>query len=193
MAPFRYPGAAHSRRHGPYGYSGYSEYRDWVRDEFAFRCVFCLSRESWYGNQAFFHLDHAVAQKHAPTLARDYENLLYLCGACNLAKQARALPDPCSSAMSDCLEVNSDGTITAKNDAGRKLVMVLRLDSQDRIAYRRRIIALSRDPEHARNWFRYPEDLPDLRTRLPKGNTKPAGVNDCYFARRERGELEETY
>ncbi|MFL5349370.1 MAG: HNH endonuclease [Hyalangium sp.] len=164
-----------------------------MRDEFTFRCVFCLSRELWLPGSAHFHLDHAVAQKHAPSLAQVYENLLYLCASCNIMKQARALPDPCHTALANCLEVKSDGTIVAKNDDGRRLVLVLRLDSNERVAYRRKMIALCQDRENARQWLCYPPDLPDLRTKRPKGNTKQDGVNECCFARRERGELEETY
>jgi hypothetical protein len=42
--------------------------------------------------------------------------------------------------------------------------------------------------------FGYPDDLPDLRRlRPPKGNTKPGSEETCYYALRERGELEEVY
>lgn len=193
MKPFEYPGSPHVRQHGPQGYVNYSEYRDWVRDEFAFRCVYCLLREVWLGSATFFHLDHAVAQKHQPDLASAYDNLLYLCAGCNGKKQACTLPDPCSTALADCLEVKADGTITAKNCAGRRLVKVLRLDSPDLIELRRKMILLGQDPNHSRSFLCYPLDLPDLRRRKPKVNTKPNGAENCHFARRERGELEETY
>lgn len=194
MMPFAYPQAAHDRQHGPQGYANYSEYRDWVRDEFVFRCVFCLWREVWWGGSAPFHLDHAAAQKNEPGLILVYENLLYLCTECNLKKQTRSLPDPCSTNLSDCLEVNADGTIKAKNEAGRRLVRVLRLDSPDRNLYRRKMIALSQDPKFEREFFCYPHDLPDLRKRRPPAsNTKPKGAENCHFARRERGDLEEIY
>ncbi len=42
--------------------------------------------------------------------------------------------------------------------------------------------------------FGYPDDLPDLRRfRPPYGNKKAGSENDCYYARRERGLLEEVY
>ncbi len=44
--PFRYPDGPHQRRHGPRGYASYESYRPWLRDEFAFRCVYCLTREA---------------------------------------------------------------------------------------------------------------------------------------------------
>jgi hypothetical protein len=39
----------------------------------------------------------------------------------------------------------------------------------------------------------YPSNLPDLSKLRPPGNTRPAGINDSFFARRARGELQETY
>ena len=50
--PFPYATDTHMRRHGPVGYSSYKAYKDWLRDEFAFRCVYCLFREKWYPNRA---------------------------------------------------------------------------------------------------------------------------------------------
>ncbi|MCY2988962.1 MAG: hypothetical protein NTY19_13985 [Planctomycetota bacterium] len=40
----------------------------------------------------------------------------------------------------------------------------------------------------------FPEDLPDLsRLRPPEGNSRLDGVEQSYFAQRQRGELPETY
>ena len=39
----------------------------------------------------------------------------------------------------------------------------------------------------------YPLDLPNLANcRVPE-NTRPEGIDDSYFARRERGELPQVY
>ena len=43
---FPYPAAAHVRLHGPQ-YTESASYKPWLRDEFAFRCVYCLWRERW--------------------------------------------------------------------------------------------------------------------------------------------------
>ena len=74
MNPFRYPPLPHVRRHGPRGYSDYPSYKDWLRDEFCFRCVYCLDRERWYpsGHRAF-GVDHIVAQAEAPRTVTNYE------------------------------------------------------------------------------------------------------------------------
>lgn len=45
--PFIYPAVPHVRRHGPMGYADVTSFRPWLRDEFSFRCVYCLLREQW--------------------------------------------------------------------------------------------------------------------------------------------------
>ncbi len=42
---FTYPPPVTERRHGPGGYVDYGSYRPWLRDEFVFRCVYCLNRD----------------------------------------------------------------------------------------------------------------------------------------------------
>jgi 5-methylcytosine-specific restriction endonuclease McrA len=81
---FDYPGSPHTRRHGPRGYANYRSYRPWLRDEFAFRCVYCLVREQWGRVTGEFDLDHYEPQRLHPHRARDYDNLLYSCSSCNL-------------------------------------------------------------------------------------------------------------
>ena len=44
---FTYPPEPHLRKHAPAGYKNYPEYKPWLRDEFEFRCVYCLQREMW--------------------------------------------------------------------------------------------------------------------------------------------------
>jgi hypothetical protein len=57
--PFAYPTTPHMRRHGPLGYENYQNYKPFLRDEFTFRCVYCLERETWYPNrEASFSTDH---------------------------------------------------------------------------------------------------------------------------------------
>ena len=58
MSPFVYPAQPHRRRHGPRGYAGYESYRDWLRDEFSFRCVYCLNHEQWVIAKGAFAIDH---------------------------------------------------------------------------------------------------------------------------------------
>jgi hypothetical protein len=98
--PFSYPQTRHQRKHGPQGYESYKSFKDWLRDEFTFRCVYCLERERWHPNgQAAFGVDHAKPKGKAKYahLICDYRNLLYVCNRCNSAKTDELLLDPCRS------------------------------------------------------------------------------------------------
>lgn len=199
MQGFDYPVTPHIRRHGPGGYQDYESYRDWVRDEFMFRCVYCLHREQWYGRGATFHIEHFIPVAGDPNGKLDYANLLYACATCNIAKRAiLGLPDPCSVAFADCVRIKEDGKVEALNNAGKSLVKNLRLNSDKNVQYRFRwmrvLAALQiQNPDLYREFMSFPDDLPDLRIKKPPQNSRPASVHDCFFARRERGELPETY
>src|SRR4051794_10586934 len=105
MQPFRYltQRSAKSevsnggrRRHAPHGYEEFNAYKPWLRDEFAFRCAYCLYREVWtdFGHSNF-GVDHAAAKSVDPDRECEYENLVYACNRCNTAKGTRKLPfDP---------------------------------------------------------------------------------------------------
>lgn len=197
--PFAYPTTPHVRRHGPRGYTNYELYREWLRDEFSFRCVFCLNREQWGHMVGNWDIDHFMPQSSHPQRRLDYENLLYACHRCNGIKSNRVVPDPCRIAFGHCLKVHKDGTIDALNEDGEFLIQQLRLDSPRCIQYRRKMIDTLRSLAlHTRQtyvaWMCYPDDLPDLsRLRPPDGNSRPEGINDSCYARRIRGELPEVY
>src|SRR5947209_17514667 len=93
--PFAYPLAPHARRHGPRGYGGYRGYqrfKPWLRDDFTFRCVYCLFRERWYPNgQDAFSVEHVTPQALAPDRVCDYDNLVYACVRCNSLKPLNLL------------------------------------------------------------------------------------------------------
>ena len=55
---FDYPESRSERIHGPAGYATYESFRPWLRDEFTFRCVYCLKRETWGQVTGEFELDH---------------------------------------------------------------------------------------------------------------------------------------
>ncbi|MEO8499088.1 MAG: HNH endonuclease [Planctomycetota bacterium] len=199
MEGFEYPPVAHVRRHGPAGYDDYASYRDWLRDEFTFRCVFCLHREQWYGRSGTFDIEHFVPTSVDPDGECEYSNLFYACRTCNTAKSdILAVPDPCAVAFGDCLRIKMDGEVEALNADGRKLLGVLRLNSlsnvQQRSRWMRNLRALREsDPELYAEYMAFPAELPDLRRKRVPSNTKPAGVLNCYFALQERGELPAGY
>ena len=198
-APFTYPAAPHERRHGPRGYADQESYRPWLRDEFAFRCVFCLAREVWGSFKGIYALDHFLSVAGRPDLLLDYDNLLYVCVSCNLSKGSQQVPDPLSNLLDSDIRVTEDGVIHASSPAASKLVEQLGLDRPRLREFRElwiRIVRLSvqHDPEMFRRLMGYPVDLPDLSTlRPPEGNSRPEGIAQSHFARRQRSELSDTY
>lgn len=198
MMGFEYPPEPHARRHGPVGYQDYDSYRDWLRDEFTFRCVYCLHRERWYGRGATFHIDHSTPVAEYEGGKCEYTNLLYVCATCNEAKKAvLGVPNPCEVAFGDCLRIQPDGHVQALNDDGKRLKRILGLDSDKNVGSRRRWMRSletlrTANPALYKEYMGFPDNLPDLREkRVP--NTKPEGAANCYFVLRERGELPPMY
>src|SRR5260221_4890554 len=112
-SPFIYPSVPHVRRHGPRGYADHAGFRPWLRDEFSFRCVYCLQRELWVQSQGTFDVDHFLPVSLHPELGVQYDNVLYSCCSCNLAKRAKKLPDPLTALVRKALRVGADGRIEA--------------------------------------------------------------------------------
>jgi 5-methylcytosine-specific restriction endonuclease McrA len=78
--PFVYPSGPLKRRHGPRGYADYQNYRPWLRDEFSFRCVYCLLREQWGQMRGGHAIDHFLPVVQYPKRVNNYDNLVYACG-----------------------------------------------------------------------------------------------------------------
>lgn len=204
MNGFLYPDKPHQRKHGPYGYANYKAYKPWLRDEFTFRCVYCLVRETWNpSGVAAFSTDHFIPQIVDPTKIVDYDNLLYACIRCNSWKQDNTILDPCEAAMSKHLHIENDGSIKPLTTDGAEHVELLELDDPVLTEFRGRLISTlqrlqSLPDEHAqslvRKWLGFPDDLPNLSAlRPPEGNKRPTGVAECYFKQKQMGRLPEIY
>jgi hypothetical protein len=196
--PFVYPDSAHVRLHGPYGYSDYARFRPWLRDEFRFRCVYCLTREQWGLVKGLYDLDHFLSQARYPEAALDYDNLLYACRTCNSAKGRELVPNPCDCLLRGHVIVNEDGSIEGRTTESRRLIRKLGLDDAEYREFRRMwidVVALARgrDPDLFQRLMKYPDNLPNLATLRPVGNSRPQGVRQSCYARRQRGQLPETY
>ncbi|HYV40077.1 MAG TPA: hypothetical protein VE988_30605 [Gemmataceae bacterium] len=197
--PFTYPDTTHRRRHGPRGYADYESYRPWLRDEFAFRCVYCLTREAWGPLTGWYAIDHFAALALRPDLAREYDNLLYACAACNLSKSHFQTPDPTAALLASTVRVTDDGVLHADSPEAAQVIEVLGLNREKLIDYRELWIGIIRvaaaaDPALYRRLMGFPDELPDLkRLRPPGGNTRPEGVSASHFALRQGGTLPATY
>lgn len=194
--PFRYPSLLR-RRHGPSGYATHGSYRPWLRDEFTFRCAYCLKREMWERTLSDFDLDHFEARSRREDLALAYDNLVYSCHACNLAKGSCSIEVPTPTS----LVVAWDGSISAGDDLGQRVIDMLSLDDAKSTQYRRKIIGIVRstfaaasEQETFHLWMGFPtDDLPNLASLRCPANARPEGINDSWFARWQRGELPAYY
>jgi hypothetical protein len=208
VSPFDYPKRPHVRKHGPSGYTDFRKYKPWLRDEFSFRCVYCLLREQWRTPRPAiaFAVEHYLPRSQRPELATNYENLLYSCNVCNFFKSDKHLPpDPCRVAYGRLLEVLNDGQVvpTARGNADALLIIALfRLNHPkfvearlSKIRDRRRLAngASEDDRTQLRYLFGYPDDPPDLRELNTIANSRPRGVLNCFFELRRKKKLPEIY
>lgn len=201
---FKYPDKRLARRHGPSGYRDYASYKPWLRDDFTFTCIFCLVRERWYPNgHAAFSVEH-LAPKVLGQSVLDYDNLLYSCLQCNSLKRAlTGILDPCKEGYGAHIVIHDDGAAFATTKRGSILIDTFRLNDGQRVRFRREFLEqfefLSRTSHDLKaralfsSFFGFPRDLPDLRKNKPPKNSRPHGVNTCYFVQRELGLLPGTY
>jgi hypothetical protein len=195
--PFDYPTGLIVRRHAPGGYERPIGYRPWLRDEFSFRCVFCLQRETWIAGD--LQVEHFEPAALVPERILDYSNLLYACHVCNGKKGAQSIPDPCRELTREDIALGDEGRLIGRTEAARAVIAAVGLNSKRLCKFREMwnsIIELARqyDPVLYSTLMSYPVLLPDLdRLRPPGGNAKPEGLDTSYRTRRLRGELPETY
>lgn len=196
---FDYPAPRECRRHDPRGYKNYASYRPWLRDEFSFRCVYCLKREQWGQVTGEFDIDHFQPQTLAPTRRADYSNLLYSCRRCNGVKLDEEVADPFTVLTGERVRTTSDGMVQGADEVAEKLIWELDLNSPRLVKWRllwMRIIALAeeRDKDLLAQLIGYPMDLPNLRrSKPPNGNGRPGGIAQSCYALKARGLLPDSY
>jgi hypothetical protein len=144
-------------------------------------------------------VDHFQPQTRSPHQALDYDNLLYCCHSCNALKGDADTPDPCTALTAEQIRVKVDGTIEGLSREARKIIRLLALDSEScnrwrRLWLRNIELAAEHSPDQYVQLMGFPDDFPDLsRLRPPGGNSRLGGVEQSYFAQRQRGELPEIY
>ena len=123
VKPFQYARRPTFAEHGPRGYAEPQRYKAWLRDEFQFRCVYCLCRERWCPDgEDSFSVEHFRPQAWAAAEICDYDNLLYTCVRCNAAKRdLTGVLDPAQVPLADHLEILEDGRIRGLTAEGTGL------------------------------------------------------------------------
>jgi hypothetical protein len=195
-------------KHGPRGYTSYSSYKDWLRDEFAFRCVYCLVREKWFpSGDAAFAVEHiapqgVVASAH---LSTNYDNLVYACHTCNSRKGTNLTLNPRLNPFGTHLVVDNSGHISGITPAGKKLILQLGLEDQQLTHIRSHYLHIyntyqnldkQNDPFVQHQYleaFSFPRSVPDLKAKRPPRNVRPKRVDGCYFQRFRGRLLTSTY
>jgi HNH endonuclease len=207
LRPFDYEVFHRARRHEPSGYQDYQSLKPWLRDEFVFRCIYCLFRETWYphGSESF-SVDHLVPRSvlGGKELECEYKNLVYSCIHCNSSRGVNTILNPNDHYFDDHLSINeSNGQLEGLSPLGVETINLLGLNRPDFVGRRNysfSILSLKdnypNDPEIHKLFvqeFGFPYDLPDLRSlKPPKGNPSNS-QESCYYVLRERGELPEIY
>ena len=203
--PFSYDTECHVRRHGPCGYRDAQYFKPWLRDEFQFRCVYCLIRERWHPDGDFgFSVEHLRPRAKAQNHVVDYDNLFYACCRCNAAKRdLEGILNPAEVPLADHLLVSSEGTITGLTEAGLELIRVCQLDRDRLVEFRRGVFQLlqliqsgedSRRPGFLARYFGFPTNLPRLASlRPPQGNSRPNGIALRWHELQSAGRLPDVY
>ncbi len=191
--PFQYPHAPLVRKHAPSYPTQWKPYLDWLRDEFDFRCVYCLQRERWGKRRAVFAIDHIVPRE-AGGAAYDYGNLAYACASCNSVKSDCVVPHPDQHAYGKCVEVDGEGRIHPKNRVGKWLIRELHLDDMENTEFRRDRIhelksLLKTDREQFERMMSFPDELPDLNSKNPPKNAKPDSWKSSHRAKGNAGKI----
>jgi hypothetical protein len=191
--PYQYPVTPLVRKHAPSYPTQWEPYRDWLRDDFDFRCVYCLQRERWGKRRAVFAIDHIVPRVDGGA-PYDYGNLAYACASCNSAKSDSAVPHPEQHAYGKCVEVDDEGCIRAKNREGKLLIRALLLDDEENTEVRRDWIRTLKtlakhDPEQFETMMSFPDDLPDLQSKRSPKNAKPDSWKESHRALNDAGKI----
>jgi len=135
------------------------------------------------------NIDHFQPQALRADLGTEYDNLLYACARCNLAKGVRTVPDPLVCLTADQVTVAPDGSLVAHSPDAERLIWLLDLDTPEarewRLIWMRNVeLARDHDPDQLRRILGFPDDLPDLRKFHPPGKQTSRRRGDPHGAAR---------
>ena len=117
----------------------YESYRPWLRQDFEFRCAYCLRHEFFFGGGEAGEIDHFRPRHLFPSRVNEYRNLYWSCRKCNAVKGAKwpseaqmerglRFLDPCVEGHEDHWQTQADGVLTAFTPVGRYTIRQIRLD-----------------------------------------------------------------
>lgn len=199
MTVFAYPTTPHQRRHAPYGYAVYSEYKDWLRDDFCFTCVYCRCRERWSKDgESAFSVEHILPKSTHPELECVYGNLVYACIRCNRARGVKAVVDPCEVSLG--IRIESTGlAVSTSGNHGNKIIDTCNLNEPRLVDFRKHVLeSIDLAAQAKRNdlldyWHGYPLNMPNLTRKTQCRNAKSGSADTCYFMLNEQGKISGRY
>lgn len=129
-------------RSNPPHYDNYSKYKQYLEKDFSKRCAYCNLCSDMI--TTFFEVDHFIPKKAfkdiRPDFETDYNNLVYSCKKCNLAKGSKfsgdlLLEKPTNNLFYDPVLVdyntifyrNEFGAIVSDDPKGQKMIEILKL------------------------------------------------------------------
>ncbi len=101
--------------------------------------------------------------------------------------------------LKDRVIIDEDGSIEGTDTDAKRLIRKLGLDSPDYREFRQLIIGMvalakaHNDTAKLHKLLSYPAVLPNLSKKRPENNSRPEGIAQSCYARRQRDELPETY
>jgi hypothetical protein len=133
-------------------YSNYSYYRQEIREDSLFRCVYCDIHELENGGEEHMNLDHfrPKAIDKFSSLVNDPNNLVWACGGCNNLKSdfwpitdsdfcfvgKEGFLDPFVDSYQEYFLITDDGTLVAEKDPAQYMIMILALNRESRKKFR---------------------------------------------------------
>ncbi len=109
--------------------------------DFKCKCAYCDDHHHYSGGYNSYHVEHFAPKERFPHLQFTYENLLYSCPYCNIAKSNKwvgkdenenivgeqGFIDPCSQEYNQHLQRNDDGSIGYLTPIGEHIYSELKL------------------------------------------------------------------
>lgn len=148
---------------------GYRDWKEMLREEGGYRCVYCCIPEPSFGGYRNFHVEHFRPKKPFVDRVNDYGNLFYACAVCNAfksndwpAEPDRETPsylDPSQVDLDDVFSVDGDGMVAGNCVAAKYMV--------ERLNLNRRQLQFERIEAELRNRIEY------LRGELAKMRKGP--------------------
>lgn len=74
-------------------YKNYRSFKPFLIKDFNENCGYCNSSHTWHGGYKHYHIDHFAPKSLFPELETEYDNLVYSCPLCNLAKSDKWISD----------------------------------------------------------------------------------------------------